>query len=367
MGKVLGGGGGGKSKPAAPYAGAQFQPYAYTSQVGNTTGSKVGQYGFNVTSNINPTLTAMGQYGLNNAQPFMENFLGGAARDLPMFQGVDNGEQRAEDIFNTQSALLQPQFDQQRQNIKNDMFGSGRLGLQLAGEAAGAGAGGMVNPDAYGLGLAQSRALAELSAGSREQAMREQQQMFGQALQGFGTNEAQRQQQTQNYLGGYKGALGQFDAVAQMEQALVNQGLSIEGARAAAQSSSANAGSALANAGQKSSSGGGMFGALLGSAGEAFGSSAGDALGDMATDPEMWAKAAAYFSSDRGLKTNIRKVGELASGLNTYFWDWTEEAKKFVGNQSTFGVIAQEAQLLFPEAVMMHPDGYLTVDYARIR
>ena len=293
MGKVLGGGGGGKSKPAAPYAGAQFQPYAYTSQVGNTTGSKVGDYGFNVNSNLNPTLEAMGQYGLNNAQPFMENFLGGAARDLPMFQGVDNGEQRAEDIFNTQSALLQPQFDQQRQNIKNDMFGSGRLGLQLAGEAAGAGAGGMVNPDAYGLGLAQSRALAELSAGSREQAMREQQQMFGQALQGFGTNEAQRQQQTQNYLGGYKGALGQFNAVAEMEQALVNQGLSIEEARAAAQSSSANAGSALANAGQKSSGGGGLFSSLLGSAGEAFGSSAGTA----AANPTSWKNAYNYFKS----------------------------------------------------------------------
>ena len=363
MGKALGGGGG-KSKPATPYAGAQFQPYAYTSQVGNTTGSKDGKYGYNVTSNLNPTLEAMGQYGLNNAQPFMENFLGGAARDLPMFSYGDTGEQRAEDIFNTQSALLQPQFDQQRQNIKNDMFGSGRLGLQLSGEAAGAGNVGMVNPDAYGLGLAQSRALAELSAGSREQAMREQQQMFGQALQGFGTNEAQRQQQTENYLGGYKGALGQFATVSEMEQALVNQGLSIEAARAAAQSSSANAGAALANAGQKSS-GGGLFSSLLGSAGEAFGSVAGDAIGDMATDPKNWAKAAAYFSDSR-LKTNIRKVGELASGLNTYFWDWTEEAKQFVGNQSTFGVIAQEAQLLFPEAVMMHPDGYLTVDYARI-
>jgi hypothetical protein len=365
MGGILGGGSGGKSKPAAPYAGAQFQPYAYTNQVGDTTGKQEGKYGFNVTSNINPTLADMGQYGLNNAQPFMEGFLGGASRDLPMFQGVDNGEQRAEDIFNTQSALLQPKFDQQRQQLSNDLFGSGRLGLQLAGETAGAGAGGMVNPDAYGLGLAQSRALAELSSASRDQAMGEQQQMFGQALQGFGTNEAQRQKQTENYLGGYKGALGQFATVAEMEQALVNQGLNVEAARSAAQSASANAGSALANAGQKSG-GGGMFSSLLGSAGESFGNVAGDAVGDLATDPKTWAAIATYFS-DRKLKTNIRKVGELASGLNTYFWDWTEEAKQFVGNQSTFGVIAQEAQLLFPEATMMHPDGYLTVDYARIR
>ena len=70
--------------------------------------------------------------------------------------------------------------------------------------------------------------------------------------------------------------------------------------------------------------------------------------------------------SDRRLKTNIRKMGQLASGLNTYFWDWTEEAKEFVGDQNSFGVIAQEAQLLFPEAVMMYPDGFLHVDYSRI-
>jgi hypothetical protein len=60
-------------------------------------------------------------------------------------------------------------------------------------------------------------------------------------------------------------------------------------------------------------------------------------------------------------------VGELASGLNTYFWDWTEEAKKFVGNQVTFGVMAQEAMEIFPEAVSTSPSGYLQVDYSRIR
>ena len=33
----------------------------------------------------------------------------------------------------------------------------------------------------------------------------------------------------------------------------------------------------------------------------------------------------------------------------------------------TFGVMAQEAIEVFPEAVSMHPDGYLQVDYARIK
>ena len=52
-------------------------------------------------------------------------------------------------------------------------------------------------------------------------------------------------------MGGFEGALGAFATVAELEQALVNQGLSIEQARSAAQSASAGAGAQLAQAGQK--------------------------------------------------------------------------------------------------------------------
>tara|TARA_R110000822_G_scaffold137392_1_gene274859 strand:+ start:59 stop:991 length:933 start_codon:yes stop_codon:yes gene_type:complete len=278
MGKILGGGGGSKAKPAQPYAGAQFQPYSYTNQVGSTTGTKEGAYGFNVASQIDPSLTSLGQTALGYTQPYLESYLGQTTRQLPMFGGVDSGEQRAADIFGQQSALLQPKFAQQRQQLSNDLFGSGRLGLMLSGQTAGAGDVGMVNPDAYGLGLAQSRALAELGSQARTQAQQEQQQMFTQALQGFAVNEQQAQQQAANYLGGFQGALGAFGTVAELEQALVNQGLNIEQARSAAQASSANSGAALANAGTKATSGGGgLFSSLLGSAASAFGSPLGTA------------------------------------------------------------------------------------------
>jgi len=206
MGSVLGGSKA-KQKPAQPYKGAQFQPYTYTSQVGTTTGKPVGSYGFNVESQIDPRLTSLGNLGLSAAQPFLTSYLGEVGKPVPMFGGVDDGEQRARDIFRTQSALLKPEFAQQRQQLKSDMFGSGRLGLQLSGEAAGAGTG-MVQPDAYGLGLSQSRALAELSGRSREQAQQEQQQAFTQALQGYSTNQAAEQQRLANLMGGYTGALG---------------------------------------------------------------------------------------------------------------------------------------------------------------
>ena len=52
MGSILGGGSK-KAKPAQPYAGAQFQPYTYTSTIGTTTGKPSG-LAFNVGSNIDP-------------------------------------------------------------------------------------------------------------------------------------------------------------------------------------------------------------------------------------------------------------------------------------------------------------------------
>ena len=343
MGSILGGSK--KAKPAQPYKGAQFQPYTYTSTIGTTTGKPSG-LAFNVGSNIDPQLTALQQTALGATQPFLQGYLGQAQEAIPMFSGVDDGEQRAADIFRTQSALLQPEFAQQRQQLQSDLFGRGRLGLQLAGETAGAGTG-MVQPDAYGLGLAQSRALAELSSSARTQAQGEQNQAFEQALGGYTTNLASRQQQLSNLLGGLQTGLGTAGTVTEFEQNLVNQGLTIEQARSAAQASSAQGGAALAQAGTKAS--GGMFGDLLSGAAQA---------------------AASYYgakASDKKLKTNIQKVGQLPSGLPTYTWDWKEEFKHLVGNQPTLGVIAQEAMELFPEAVSMHADGYLQVDYSRIR
>lgn len=271
MGKVLGGGGS-KAKPAQPYKGAQFQPYTYTSQIGTTTGKPVGSYGFNVDSQIDPTLINIGQSALPYPQPFLESFATQAGRRLPLFGGVDSGEQRAADIFRTQSALLEPSLERQRQELQSDLFGSGRLGLQLAGETAGAGAGtGMVQPDAYGLGLAQARALADLSSKSRLQAQQEQQQAYNQALQGFLTNEQQQQLQAQNLLGGFQGTLGAFGDIVNLEDALINRGLSVEEARSRAQGLSAQGGASLANAGTKATSGdGGLLGGVLSSAVSSF-------------------------------------------------------------------------------------------------
>jgi len=332
-----------KAKPAQAMQGVKFQPYTYTSTIGTTTGKPSGD-AFNVTRTLDPQLVDLQQGAIGYAQPFLTSYLEGSKQGIPEFSFGETGEQRARDIFAEQSALLEPQFAQQRQQLKSDLFGSGRMGLMLAGETTGAG-GGYVQPDAFGLARGQSKTLADLSGQARERAMGEQQQAFEQAAQGYDINRIASDQALSRLLSGFTGAFGAYGSVSDLERDLVNQGLAIEQARSAAQQGSAQAGAALAQAGTPARNS--FFSDLVMESAKAF--------------------ASAKGSSDKKLKTNIRKVGQLASGLNTYFWDWTKEAKQFVGNQITFGVIAQEAIKVFPEAVSMHPDGYLQVDYSRIK
>lgn len=202
------------------------------------------------------------------------------------------------------------------------MFGTGRLGLRLAGESQGLGAGsGMVSPDALGLGRAQQQTLAQLAAQSRAQALGEQAQL-GQMAQGL---------------------FGIGAGISGLEQSLMAQGLSAEQARAAAALGAGNlAISPYATAAdmqqRQQESTAGFFGSLAGGIGAAGGF--------------------AKFSDIR-LKENINHVDTLPNGIKLYTWDWKEER-----NEPTFGVLAQEVQQVIPEAVIKHPDGYLMVNYA---
>lgn len=71
------------------------------------------------------------------------------------------------------------------------------------------------------------------------------------------------------------------------------------------------------------------------------------------------ARGAAAFS-DRRLKTNIERLGEMASGLPVYAFDYVW------GGPRQVGVMADEARLLFPDAVLEHASGFLMVDYGGI-
>lgn len=86
---------------------------------------------------------------------------------------------------------------------------------------------------------------------------------------------------------------------------------------------------------------GGLFGSVLGAAGQAGG-------------------FGALFSDER-LKENIRRVGRTDAGLPIYVYN-------YIGDQAThMGVMAQEALVSQPEAVHQHDSGYLMVNYGDVR
>jgi len=157
-----------------------------------------------------------GEYGVALA-PAYQNILGsalGGAGGLFQQLAAFDPRQREREIFEEQVSLLQPEFERQEERLRQGMFGTGRLGLQLAGEGVGAGVdSGMVQPDVFGLGTAQQQTLAKLAAGSREQALGEAQQL-GQLAQGM---------------------LQSGMSISEMERQLISLGVDAETARSAAE------------------------------------------------------------------------------------------------------------------------------------
>lgn len=71
---------------------------------------------------------------------------------------------------------------------------------------------------------------------------------------------------------------------------------------------------------------------------------------------------AAYIGSDRRLKEDIKFLHEdMNSGLNVYEFSYVGEP-----NRRFIGVMADEVEEVFPEAVHYGEDGYASVDYAAI-
>jgi hypothetical protein len=84
----------------------------------------------------------------------------------------------------------------------------------------------------------------------------------------------------------------------------------------------------------------------------------------------------AFYSSDRKFKTNIAPVSnalDIVQAIGTKTFDWTDEYLASHGGEDgyfmqkqDFGVIAQDVQAVFPQAVRTRPDGSLAVDYEKL-
>jgi hypothetical protein len=84
----------------------------------------------------------------------------------------------------------------------------------------------------------------------------------------------------------------------------------------------------------------------------------------------------AFYSSDKRLKENIKDVEsplEKVCAIGSKTFDWTDDYIKEHGGEdnyfmqkSDFGVIAQDVQTVFPQAVRTRDDGTLAVDYEKL-
>lgn len=67
--------------------------------------------------------------------------------------------------------------------------------------------------------------------------------------------------------------------------------------------------------------------------------------------------------SDRAAKENIVRIGNHPLGIGLYLFDYKPEFREQWGHGPQFGVMADEVEVVMPEAVCTHHDGYQMVDY----
>ncbi len=70
--------------------------------------------------------------------------------------------------------------------------------------------------------------------------------------------------------------------------------------------------------------------------------------------------------SSRAIKENIVRIGTHPLGIGLYLFDYGPEYRDRYGSGRQFGVMADEAEAVMPEAVFAHPGGYEVVDYAML-
>jgi hypothetical protein len=84
----------------------------------------------------------------------------------------------------------------------------------------------------------------------------------------------------------------------------------------------------------------------------------------------------AFYSSDKSFKENIQDIKnplDIVNAIGSKTWNWTEKFIESKGGEdgmfvqkSSFGVIAQDVQKVFPEAVIERDNGTLAVDYQKL-
>ena len=69
------------------------------------------------------------------------------------------------------------------------------------------------------------------------------------------------------------------------------------------------------------------------------------------------------YSTDNKLLSEVKTRMILENGLVIHIWEWNEKAKELgLDKHPNAGLIAQDVERMFPEAVIKDENGYLMVD-----
>ena len=69
------------------------------------------------------------------------------------------------------------------------------------------------------------------------------------------------------------------------------------------------------------------------------------------------------YSTDNKLLSEVKTRMILDNGLVIHIWEWNEKAKALgLDKHPNAGLIAQDVELMFPDAVIKDENGYLMVD-----
>ena len=135
---------------------SQFKPYTVTTGFGTGYFDEEAQ---RAGYELDPVL-----------QAYRDELMNLGAAGLPTTMDVGA---RTADYYSQMQDIMAPTRAQEDVALRQNLFGGGRLGMRLAGEAAGAGQGGMYQPDVFGQQRARAMADQALAMQARQQAQTE--------------------------------------------------------------------------------------------------------------------------------------------------------------------------------------------------
>ena len=178
----------------------------------------------------------------------------------------------------------------------------------------------------------------------RQQAQRENDLLLGATTQGFGVGSQANQQAFNQEMTKYNMPLNTLSAL---------------------RSGSQVQNPSFVNSAQQATTGGAD---ILGASQMGYNAQMGDFNAKQAAQQSfnqglMGLAGAGIMASDIRMKENIIPMGSLPNGLPFYQFEYKPEFKDIAGHGQFVGVMAQEVELMSPEAVITNPDGYKMVNY----